>query len=138
MMAQNCPTLDKIWTVGVNCEMYQNIKWNRDDFQVWWEVGREIKKFPEAMDKVIQITEDSRHLDPDDYPKMDFIFIDGNHNEEFVVNDTIKALQMVRKGGIIFWHDWNFQEVKNVLGVFSLALDIINVEKENSCFYIHK
>lgn len=40
------------------------------------------------------------------YGKVDFMFIDGSHAYEYVKSDTIAALKMVRKGGIIIWHDF--------------------------------
>lgn len=137
MLALNCPDLN-IWTIGVNSQQYPDIRWNREDHQNWWEIGREIKDVPEAWHRIKQVIEDSRNIRPEDFPKMDFIFIDGNHNPEFVFNDTLKALQMINRGGIIFWHDWNFNEVRGVINMFGMALDIINIDKQNATFYIHK
>jgi predicted O-methyltransferase YrrM len=36
---------------------------------------------------------------------MDLIFVDGAHSYEYVKNDTVKGLEMLRPGGIIAWHD---------------------------------
>ena len=38
---------------------------------------------------------------------FDFIFIDGNHNYDHVIKDTRLALELINKGGIIVWHDFN-------------------------------
>jgi len=37
---------------------------------------------------------------------IDLFFIDGAHHYEYVRNDTLKAMQCVKKGGIIAWHDY--------------------------------
>lgn len=42
------------------------------------------------------------------YDGMDFIFIDGSHAYEYVVNDSLHAIRMLRLGkGIILWHDYS-------------------------------
>lgn len=40
------------------------------------------------------------------YDRIDLMFIDGGHSFECVSNDTENALRMVKKGGIIIWHDF--------------------------------
>ena len=37
--------------------------------------------------------------------RMDFIFVDGAHNYDYVKNDSEKGWRMLRRGGIIAWHD---------------------------------
>jgi predicted O-methyltransferase YrrM len=37
--------------------------------------------------------------------KMDFVFVDGAHNYDYVKNDSEKGWRMLRSGGIIAWHD---------------------------------
>lgn len=40
------------------------------------------------------------------YQKMDLVFIDGAHSEDYVANDTAKALEMIKpSGGWVIWHD---------------------------------
>jgi predicted O-methyltransferase YrrM len=37
---------------------------------------------------------------------MDLVFIDGAHSEDYVRNDTLQALKMIRPGGgVVIWHD---------------------------------
>lgn len=38
---------------------------------------------------------------------IDVAFIDGCHDKEFVINDTLKVLPHIRPGGFILWHDFN-------------------------------
>jgi hypothetical protein len=56
--------------------------------------------------KIIQIWEDSAQLQTERFPKMNFIFVDASHSYEYVLNDTIKALQLAAPGCIILWHDY--------------------------------
>ncbi len=37
---------------------------------------------------------------------VDLFFIDGAHHYDYVKNDTLKALECVKPGGIIAWHDY--------------------------------
>ena len=42
------------------------------------------------------------------YSGIDFIFIDGSHTYEYVINDSLHAIQMLRMGkGTIVWHDYS-------------------------------
>ena len=38
--------------------------------------------------------------------KLDLVYIDGNHEKEFVYEDIIVWERKIRKGGIIAGHDW--------------------------------
>lgn len=40
------------------------------------------------------------------YGQVDLMFIDGNHNAEYIRHDTAEALKMVKPGGVIVWHDY--------------------------------
>ena len=42
--------------------------------------------------------------------KMDFVFVDGAHNYDYVKNDSEKGWRMLRSGGIIAWHDCRHQD----------------------------
>jgi hypothetical protein len=42
------------------------------------------------------------------YSGIDFIFIDGSHTYEYVINDSLHAIQMLRmEKGTIVWHDYS-------------------------------
>ena len=58
--------------------------------------------------RVNQIYCDSKDWDTGRYPSdfFDSVLIDGGHDEDVVVNDTHKALQVVRGGGLFIWHDF--------------------------------
>lgn len=43
-----------------------------------------------------------------DLPPLDVAFIDGCHDSDFVYNDTRKILKCMKPGGVILWHDFNY------------------------------
>ena len=58
--------------------------------------------------RACQVYCDSREWDTTNYPAdfFDSVLIDGGHQPEVVVSDTHKALQVLRPGGLIMWHDF--------------------------------
>lgn len=40
------------------------------------------------------------------YGTVDLMFVDGSHAYEYVISDTENALKLVKKGGVILWHDY--------------------------------
>jgi hypothetical protein len=58
------------------------------------------------MPKVRQLYGDSATFDFSPFT-ADVVFVDGSHAYEYVVNDSGRALSMLRKGrGVILWHDY--------------------------------
>lgn len=74
---------------------------------------------PRAKD-VKRIVNDSRTLDTTPYAKkMDFVFIDANHEYDFVLNDSEKAMELVSDNGVVVWHDYTFvAETKRAINDF--------------------
>lgn len=58
--------------------------------------------------RVCQIYADSREWETSAYPAgfFDTILIDGGHTAEVAANDTRKAFELVRPGGVVLWHDF--------------------------------
>lgn len=58
-------------------------------------------------EKITQLLGDSARFDftPYNY-SVDLIFIDGSHAYEYVLNDSHKAMQILRDHGVILWHDY--------------------------------
>ena len=72
--------------------------------------------------------------------KYDLIFIDGGHTYSIIKNDTKKALEMIKKNGYIFWHDYtpNKSSTKDVfkyLNSLSKKINIYHIKDTNMCFY---
>lgn len=59
--------------------------------------------------RIVQLYGDSGSFDFSPYASaMDLIFIDGSHVYEYVINDSLQALEMLRNGkGTIIWHDYS-------------------------------
>jgi Methyltransferase domain len=57
--------------------------------------------------KVRQIFADSKTLDVAEWAgRCDLVFVDGSHAYSYVAADSAKALELVRPGGIVLWHDY--------------------------------
>jgi predicted O-methyltransferase YrrM len=87
--------------------------------------------------RVCQIYCDSREWDISNYPAgfFDSVLIDGGHQADVVTNDTLKAVPLLRSGGLLIWHDFcplpeirsQFESVKGVTqGLESLLPELHN------------
>ena len=57
--------------------------------------------------KVEQIYGDSKAIDVRPWAgSCDLVFVDGSHAYSYVVSDSTKALELVRPGGLVLWHDY--------------------------------
>lgn len=52
---------------------------------------------------------------------FDLVFIDAAHDTESVERHTRIALQAVRPGGVIAWHDWHWESVRE--GIWACGLE---------------
>lgn len=59
--------------------------------------------------KIEQLYGDSASFDYSPYTgRMDLVFVDGAHSCEYVLNDSWRALELLReRKGIILWHDYD-------------------------------
>lgn len=55
---------------------------------------------------------------------MDFVFVDGSHAYEDVLNDLTNYYPKVKRGGIISGHDFSFPEVAGAIQEFRRRLDL--------------
>jgi len=72
--------------------------------------------------RVCQIYSDSTKWDISNYPTgfFDTVLIDGGHQEDVVISDTRKAFELLKKGGLIMWHDFCppiYDKFETTLGV---------------------
>ena len=63
-------------------------------------------KFVESDPRFQLLTRESTTLTREDLPHADAVFIDGDHSAIAVEHDSHLALDILRKGGIIVWHDY--------------------------------
>ena len=74
--------------------------------QIAAEKGKGILIPHDLGGKVTFLRADSAKFDTTPYREsMDLIFVDGAHSYEYVKNDTVKGMEMLRPGGIVAWHD---------------------------------
>jgi len=81
------------------------------------EIGKIYKQ--NNRKNVRQILSNSATWKPD-IENVDFAFIDGCHDADFVYNDTKKILPLMKPGGFILWHDFN----PNLITQFSWVHDV--------------
>lgn len=61
---------------------------------------------PEAA-RIVQLFGDSASFDYFPFCRsVDFVWIDACHSFEACLNDSLKALMLLRQGGMIAWHDY--------------------------------
>lgn len=100
----------KIWTLDICREMFTHdltgeltmVLSNKD-------TGFAYRRLKASEGRVTQVFQDSLKLDwtETDYPAtFDLILVDACHAYDFVKSDTEKALQKLRPGGLLLWHDF--------------------------------
>jgi predicted O-methyltransferase YrrM len=73
-------------------------------------------------DKVHLILKRAEDIDWSYMPSdFDVVFIDAAHDTESVERHTRIALQAVRSGGVIVWHDWGWETVRK--GIWACGLE---------------
>ncbi len=77
----------------------------------------------EAESNITQLYGDSGTFDFSPYrAAMDLVFVDGSHAYRYVVNDSLSALEMLKPGGTILWHDYGrWDDVTRALNELSTA-----------------
>jgi Methyltransferase domain len=94
--------------------------------------------------RVCQIYCDSRDWDISNYPSdfFDSVLVDGGHQQEVVINDARKSLQVLRSGGLIMWHDFcpypeirsRFETVEGVTAGIELILPELRSQLKRLCW----
>ena len=94
------------------------------------EFGRYTNHFGKAH-KVLFATADSLTYDFGRLGPLDFAFIDGAHDREHVLSDTLKAYGQLVPGGCLVWHDFEspvaWVEVRQALEQIDFAETIHHV-----------
>lgn len=106
-LALNLPANSEIYTLDLPDEQLKTtFSTDPEDAAIAVETGKG-SLVPAALRPRIQfLHQDSATFDEAPFAgKMDFVFVDGAHNYEYVKNDSEKGWRMLRRGGIIAWHD---------------------------------
>ncbi len=64
----------------------------------------------QKLNNITQIYANTATWEPD-IGNINVAFIDGCHDTEFVYNDTIKVLKIMKSGSFIIWHDFNMDQI---------------------------
>ena len=98
-------TVNLAYNADDNAKVYTlNLSQEKSNFIV----GKSITEHQEAAHKIIQLLGDSKEFDFSPfYNQIDLMFIDGNHNYDYVLNDGKNAVRCVKNGGFIVWQNYS-------------------------------
>ena len=112
-LALNLPPESRIYTLDLPDEP-TNTRFaiaDPEDAVIAAEKGKGALVPPDLRPRIRFLQQDSATFDELPYAgQMDFVFVDGAHNEAYVRNDSEKGWRMLRPGGIIAWHDCRVQD----------------------------
>lgn len=142
-MGLNCPAQATIHTIDLGKEQIdtQLPMWE-EDLKYVKDVKKLSRKFMDSslQEKIVQHIGDSNSYDFSQFTqkgKIDFCFIDGDHSYECVKSDTEKTLSILRKKGIVLWHDFspNCPGVHRYLIELSKILPLKHIEETELVIY---
>jgi predicted O-methyltransferase YrrM len=114
-LALNLPVDSQILTLNLRVEDQEQFDgWHKQDELLVKEnrgkIGRLFRE-SEVAQKITQLWGDSLTIRLDQYRgAMDLVFIDGNRQYDYVKSDSKNAARMLRPGGLIVWHDYNYAD----------------------------
>jgi len=112
-LALNLPPDSGIYTLDLPDEPTQTRLAIADpeDAEIASEKGKGALVPADLRPRIRFLQQDSAVFDEIPYAgRMDFVFVDGAHNYDYVRNDSEKGWRMLRPGGIIAWHDCRVQD----------------------------
>jgi len=112
-LAFSSPSTCKIYTLDLKPEMdtaYTLASGERHMVEKEMS-GARINKYRKThkhiTNKIHQLYGDSAKFDFSPYyDSCSLVFVDGSHAYDYVMSDTEQALKIVKKGGVIIWHDY--------------------------------
>ena len=115
LWARNQPAGGTITTLTLPPERADRLRGAPGDDPVALARAREESRFSrflysgtEAEGRIEQVWGDSKEFDERPFREQcDVVFVDGSHAYSYVLNDSAKALAMVRPGGLVLWHDYS-------------------------------
>lgn len=119
VIAEALPDDGEVWTLDLPPADFDRTQ-SPEDF-TGHNVGREYRDSP-AVAKITQLLQDSVTFDPTPYARScDLVLIDGAHDYEHGVADTLTAFQLVARGGIVIWDDFTSYWHGLVRGIYEAA-----------------
>jgi predicted O-methyltransferase YrrM len=121
LMHKNSPE-SKIFTVNAPPELL-NAGQGGINTTIAWDLDRVGEAFRHVQSGSIeQVISDSKQWLPPS--EIEFAFIDGCHDTEYVVSDTEAIIAKAKKGCIIVWHDANPRKAATFPWVWDVCLGI--------------
>jgi hypothetical protein len=101
-----------VYTIDLPQAMLNSTKWRLDKADknyVDKEDSGSFYKNKDSATKIKQLLGDTAKFDFGPfYGQVDFVFVDGAHSYEYVINDSLVAFKLAkRRKSIIVWHDYN-------------------------------
>ena len=111
-LALNLPPGSDIYTLDLPDEsLNTQFATDPEDAAIAVETGKGSLVPAELRPRIQFLKCDSARFDETAFiGEMDFVFVDGAHNFDYVKNDSEKGWRMLRSGGIIAWHDCRHQD----------------------------
>jgi predicted O-methyltransferase YrrM len=137
----NSSPKSRVYTMDICKEMRKDIDpFQRPEILPKSKVGQ---VFKDKKRNIVQIFGDSRDIKtyPFNGKKIDLAFIDGNHNFDAVVKDSLNTLKFMKHQSIVFWHDFIINgnsQVPAALGYLKAkkGLDIYHIKDTWLAFYL--
>ena len=113
---------------------YRNVI-NESIYESFLFSGSDVEK------KINVIFENSLNFDHFKFKdQMDLIFIDGGHTYSVIKSDTEKSFEMLKKSGIILWHDYvpgktSSKDIVKYLNEISKNKKIYKIKNTSFCFF---
>lgn len=159
LLALNAPESARVWTMDLDEEGLKRSKFYmgpaKQEYKQFedydprrdWDVAHRVfgkKRYfndtPQAY-VITQILGDSTTYNYSQLPQdFDFIFIDANHDYDYVKSDTLNSMKIAKKGYCcIVWHDYNRTDcpgVQKYLDELAKEKDIYHVEETRIALYL--
>jgi predicted O-methyltransferase YrrM len=121
---ENVPTLERYVGVDVDPDHVPTLSCQLS------EVPERAGAYAADDQRFFLLTQPSLELGAEDLERCEAVFIDGDHSDAVVSHESMLAMELVRKGGIIVWHDYGNPsvEVTKVLERFGGTWPITSVE----------
>lgn len=150
LWAKNSPADSKVYTLTLPPEKLVEYSDTKSDDSIATNNAMSESVFTKFLytdtdvaHKVTQIFSDSKTYDETSlHNSCDLIFIDGSHAYSYIKSDSEKAFKMLKKGGLILWHDYdgvyrNNKDVYKYLNELSSTMKLHHVKGTTFVVYIN-
>lgn len=129
-LAKNIKKTGKVYTLDIPLEKQPALSLAPEDYSYFKWSQKKLYQGTKEEQKIVEILEDSFLFNPEEFKEFfDLVFIDGSHSYEYVKNDTQKGLYMLKRKGVICWHDYEvcggvtkyLEELSNFLEVYCFS-----------------